>query len=113
MSLLGHLLNALHQAIPTIIKGQITEQSTQTPFNLEASVQPSTSAQLSMLPETRRLRGGIYTLITFETLLTVDNDVYPDLILFDNKTYEVVTKLKWENNILNHNIYLIQEIRTR
>lgn len=113
MSLLGHLINGYHQAAPTVTKGRVTGQGTQTAFTLNGSIQETTSAELSSLPETRRLKGGIYTLLTFDILLTTDNDTYPDLIVYNGTNYEVVSKVKWENNLINHNVYLIQEIRTR
>jgi hypothetical protein len=113
MSLLGYEIMGYHQATPTIVKGQITSQGAQTSFTINGTIQPSSSAQLAMLTEVRRLKGGIYTLFTFDTLLTVDNSVYPDLIVFNGSNYEVVSKITWKNNLINHNVYLIQEIRSR
>jgi len=113
MSLLGHSINGYHQVAPTVTKGRITAQGAQTSFTINGSIQESTPAELSSLVEARRLKGGVYTLITFDTLLTADNDAYPDLIVYSGANYEVVTKAKWENNLINHNVYLIQEIRSR
>lgn len=113
MSLLGHTISGFHQAAPTITKGQVSTPSVQTSFTINGSIQESTAAELSSLPETRRLKSGTYTLITFDTLLTVDNNVYPDLITYNGLTYEVVSKAKWENELINHNVYLIQEVRSR
>jgi len=113
MSLLGHSISGYHRTAPTIVKGRVTGNPTNTPFTLNGSIQESTPAELSSIVESRRLQGGIYSLITFDTLLTIDNDVNSDIIEYDSSTYEVVTKAKWQNNLINHNVYLIQEIKSR
>jgi len=113
MSLLGYTINCLHQAAPTIVKGQITVPGAQTSFPINGTIQPSSPAQLSTLSETRRLRGGIYTVFTFDTLLTIDDNVNSDIVIYNSLNYEVVSKVKWSNNLINHNVYLIQEIRSR
>lgn len=113
MSLLGHLITCYHQAAPTVTKGRITASGSQSQFSINGSIQEATASELSSLPENRRLKAGTYSVITFDTLLTTDDSQYPDLVSYNGASYEVVTKAKWENNLINHNVYLIQEIRSR
>lgn len=113
MSFLGHTINCFHQAAPTITKGRITAEGSLTEFTINGSIQEATSAELSSIPENRRLRAGTFSVITYDVLITVDDNQYPDLVIYNGKNYEVVTKTSWKNQIFNHNVYLIQEVRSR
>jgi len=113
MTFFGKTLTAYHQAAPTVSKGRITAAGAQTSFTFNGSVQRATPEALSSIPEERRLQGGVYTVISYQELLTLKDSVYPDLVSWKNNTYEVISLLKWDNGILPHYIYLIQEIRAR
>lgn len=39
-----------------------------------------------------------------------DNDNYTDIVVFDNKEYEVISKDFFMGGLINHNKYILQEI---
>lgn len=67
---------------------------------IDASVQPTTPADLALLPEGRR-QNRAYTLYT-STLLQTAGEANPDIVTIDDEEYEVTLQDRWANSLLPH-----------
>jgi hypothetical protein len=72
-------------------------------LSIRGSVQPATGEQLQSLPENRRDVESymIYTDTALET---------QDIIEINAVDFEVQGRDSWQNNIINHNAYLVQKV---
>ena len=80
-------------------------------FTFLASVQPVDPSELVAIEDLLRKESGtVYKLITnYELESTTKNNI-SDIVEYSGKKYEVFRVKAWENNLLNHNVYLMQEI---
>lgn len=108
MTFFGQTRQCYHQT-GTWTDGHFTK-GTPTSFIINASIQNATPAQLDSIPEVKRKSGAVYTVITYDILLVTNGNTLADLVVYESKNFEVVSQLSWANNLLNHNIYLIQEL---
>ena len=78
---------------------------------IQASVQPANGEALQALPEAQRDL-ETYTLYT-ETALNVssqDLGTTADIVTINGVRFVVQKKAPWQNNIINHNAYLVQKV---
>jgi hypothetical protein len=80
-------------------------------LTIQASVQPATGKALQALPEAQRDL-ETYTLYT-DTALNVasqDAGTTADIVSINGVGFVVQRKSPWQNNIVNHNAYLVQKV---
>jgi hypothetical protein len=80
-------------------------------LSIQASVQPANGEALQALPEAQRDL-ETYTLYT-ETALHVssqDLGTTADIVTINGVGFVVQRKAPWQNNIINHNAYLVQKV---
>ena len=79
-------------------------------FSVFASVQPLKPADLVLLPEGRR-QNKARKLFTNDTLYCFGNSSYnPDQVTIDGEQFEVFAEDKWNNGIINYNMYIVCHI---
>ena len=78
------------------VKGRYREGRTEC-IMITASVQPMTPKETLLLPEARRTRESL-KIYTHERLFTADEKIQrtPDIILHDNKRFEVLQVSNWQ-----------------
>lgn len=78
-------------------------------FMIRASIQPASQKE-AVLTEAGKNLTDHFLLYTFETLqLSIsDTGVPSDQVTYNTKKYELITKIEWDNNIINNNVYLIK-----
>lgn len=52
----------------------------------------------------------LYTAPHIKIRIKGDNDNYTDIVIFDDKEYEVISKDFFRGGLINHNKYILQEI---
>lgn len=77
-------------------------------FTITASVQPITGAEMKLLPENRR-EEEMLKIYTDSSLRTTEqlNEFNSDIVVINNIDYEVVKSFTWQNNVINHNKYIL------
>ena len=90
------------------IKGRTTETYSGV-FTIHSSVQPAKNNEIQSLPEGRREREA-YTLYSSDDLVSLKESKNPDQVLLYGDWYEVTSKQKWNNNIINHNKYVVTKL---
>ena len=80
-------------------------------INIRASVQPSRQEDMEMLPEGRRSTEAL-RLYTDAELRTIDPDgqTQPDRVDIGGIMHEVTARAPWQNNIINHNRYVVTRL---
>lgn len=82
-----------------------------TPFQLLASVQPASPQDLITSEDLLKKESGIvYKIITEATLKATTKTSVCDLVKYNGKDFDVFSVAPWDNGILKHNVYLIQEV---
>ena len=78
----------------------------------KGTFQPARGQDLQALPEGRRANGvfKVYSDLDFDTVTSDDN---PDQIVLNSRTYEIVMRAPWQNSIIPHYKYLVQEIKSK
>lgn len=80
-------------------------------FYINASIQPAQPQDLVTSDDLlQRESGVIYKLITTSVLKPMTKSNVSDVVVYKGKIHNVFAGSNWENNILNHNVYLIQEV---
>lgn len=80
-------------------------------FTFTASVQPAQPAELDAVQDLLRKESGIvYKLITDYPLESTTKNNVSDIIEYDGKRYEVFQATPWKNNLLNQNVFMMQEV---
>ena len=90
------------------VKGR-WQESTGTPFEILASVQPTTPNEIESLPENRR-ESISYTLYSRDDLVSLGENENPDQVQIEDAWYEVTVKNTWKNGLINHNQYVVTKI---
>lgn len=85
-------------------------QSGATTFSISASVQSVTGAALANMSFITSDSGRVYKLITNDALRTLKEGPDADVVEIDGKDHRVLEGVKWDNHILDHNIYIVQEL---
>lgn len=87
----------------------IWQPSEDSSFLIRASIQPASQKE-AVLTEAGKNLTDHFLLYTFETLQIAisDTDIPSDQVTYKTKRYELVTKIEWENNVINNNVYLIK-----
>jgi len=79
-----------------------------------ASVQPAqlkdVSKIIELLPEGRR-NSVIFQLYTNAKLNTTENTENPDKAVIDGKEFEVTMEATWQNNVINHYLYIVTRLK--
>lgn len=75
---------------------------------IRASVQPANQEDVELLPAGRVLT-GTFRLFTFLDLVAAEEGktINSDKIIWQGRVYEVLAQIKWKNNIINNNVYLM------
>lgn len=90
--------------------GGYTTPASEVPFSIRASVQPSRPSDIELLPEGRR-EARVFRLYTSDTLnLLEGSEAKPDQVLLYGDRYEALAELPWQNNVINHNKYLVVKV---
>jgi hypothetical protein len=88
--------------------GQIDE-GTPSAFSITGSIQPTTGKDLDAIPENRR-SSAAYKIYTASELQIADTgDENSDELTIFGRQYEVIAKLPWRNNLLNHYKYIVSK----
>ena len=111
MSLFKTVTMSVASVTGSFTKGKWS-QTTGTSTSFKGTFQPSGGKDLRSLPEGRR-QSATYTVYSDLDFDTVTSSTNPDLILLENKTYEIVRALPWQNSVINHYKYLLQEKRSK
>ena len=75
---------------------------------IKASVHPVSVNELQLLPEGKR-EAAQYKIITSSKLNTsLENNGSSDEVQINSNWYEIIMALPWQNNIINHNVYVLQ-----
>jgi len=82
-------------------------------FVINASVQPLSGSETTLVPENKRER-EIFKIYTNTLLygITKGNSYNPDIVVINNNDYEVTNIYPWQNSIINHYKYLVAKITT-
>ena len=96
------------QAAGTEVNGHYTEGA-KTDTVIKASIQPASQTDIETLPEGRRNHEA-FRVYTDTKLNTERDDENSDSILYDGKEYEVMMRLDWQNNVINHYKYLVVKL---
>lgn len=78
-------------------------------FEIQASVQPIkglSDNEMQSIPEARR-QSGMYRIYTNTELLPSGLNEQPDRAVIFSEEYEVYVINKWDNNVINHNKYVL------
>lgn len=81
-----------------------------TDFTIMGSVHIAVPADLNNEDLSRNETGQIYKVITNDTLKITTVDSISDLVTYDGKYHEVYRLAKTKNNLIPHNVYMMQEI---
>jgi hypothetical protein len=76
---------------------------------IQASVQPTSAAEVLTLPEGRREKKS-FKLFTDSSLLSLDQTQNPDRVVIFGEEYEVIKKDPWQNNVINHYEYIVVKV---
>jgi hypothetical protein len=82
-------------------------------FEILASVQPLLGSEIRLLPENRR-EEELLKIYTDSELFSSEKGSARscDIVVINNKDYEVVKIFSWKNNIINHNKYILSKRTT-
>lgn len=74
--------------------------------------QPADGEHMQSLPEGRRANGVFFVVsdLDFDTVTSTTN---PDRVVINGRHYEIVSRMPWQNKILPHYEYLVQEIKAK
>lgn len=88
------------------------QQTVGAPVGFKGTFQPANGQDMQALPEGRRETAvfKIYADKSFDTVTSSDN---PDLISVNNITYEIISVEPWQNGLINHYKYMVQEKRDK
>lgn len=78
-----------------------------TPFTIVASIQPTTGKDLDAVPENRRSSAAFKIYTSSELQIADAGEQNSDELTIFGKQYEVIAKLPWQNNLLNHYKYIV------
>lgn len=86
-------------------------------ISIQASVQPADKDQVELLPGGRKLTGA-YAIFTNDTLQITKEatagEASPgtmgDMLVIDGSVYEVMARERWQNNLINHNVYIVSRV---
>jgi hypothetical protein len=96
--------------IGTRINGKFIVSSEET-FSIIASVQPASGTELDIsIPFISVEKGDIFKLITNDALTVLRDGNDADYVMIGEKECRVIQAKEWNNNIMNHNIYFVQEV---
>lgn len=78
---------------------------------IKGSIQPANGEALQALPEAQRTV-ETYSLFTDASLNLADQakGITGDVVNIKNIAFMVQTKQPWQNNVVNHNVYLLQKV---
>jgi len=96
---------------PEMVNGRpIIDESSEYPFT--ASIVPVKDSELIASEFLLRKESGEVFLLTTdsEALIGVSVGKIPDVVVNDNKSYEVISKRIWDNDIISSNGFIIQEV---
>jgi hypothetical protein len=90
--------------------GLYVEGST-TQLVIKGSIQPANGEALQALPEAQRTV-ETYSLFTDASLnlASQQNGITGDVVNINNIAFMVQTKQPWQNNVVSHNVYLLQKV---
>lgn len=86
-----------------------TSQVVPSPVDLLCSIQPAPGEAVLKLPENRKNR-EVLQVITAQALQLPDVGQIGVIISWKNKLYEIFTRQDWQNDLLNHYVYLASQI---
>ena len=95
--------------IGTRVNGKFTVSSEET-FPIIASVQPVSGTDLEAISYISQEQGEVFKLITNDILTVLRDGNDADYVMIGEKECRVIQAKEWNNNIMNHNIYYIQEV---
>ena len=102
MSLFNSQTFTVKRYAPATIVNGVFQPVTPNAFSVSGTVHPATAEQLSLLPEGRRV-GGTMVLFTATALQTgEESGNNADVVVINNKDYEVVFVKQWNNGIMNN-----------
>ena len=108
MSLFKTVTMSIKGVIGSYVNGKWRRTET-TGTTFKGTFQPLSGKDADFLPEGRRAGASfrVYSDLNFDTVTTTEN---PDLIVVNNVKYEIVAKLTWQNTLINHYKYIVQEV---
>jgi hypothetical protein len=76
---------------------------------IQASVQPTSNAEVLSLPEGRREKKS-FCLYTETELVSLQQSQNPDRVTLFGEEYEVIKKDPWRNDVINHYKYIVVKV---
>jgi len=104
-------ITVYRRAAGSYAAGGLYQQGTETSFVITASVQPATGEALQALPEGQR-NLETYAIYT-DSELKVAGEApasQGDQLLINGRRFEVQSQRDWQNNVVNHRVYLAQKV---
>lgn len=95
--------------IGTRVNGKYIVSNEET-FSITASIHPMSGTELESISYISQEKGEIFKLITNDILIPLQDENDSDYIMIEQKECRVISCKEWSNNILNHNIYYVQEV---
>lgn len=84
-------------------------EGTPTPITINGTIQPTTGKDLDAIPENRRSSAS-YKIYSFDELHIADTDEeQSDELTIRGKQFEVIAKLPWQNDLINHFKYIVSK----
>lgn len=107
MSSFRQQVTAYRQGTVSTVNGY-RQQTAETSFSIFASIQPVSPSDLESLPEGRR-ESKAFRLYSDDTLNAVGSK-NPDQVVLFGERYEVYGVAPWQNNVINHNKYIVAKV---
>lgn len=101
----------VQSVITTELYGKVTSSAgPATAF--KGTFQPLRGEEMQSLPEGRRAGANfkVYSDLDFDTVTSNEN---PDQIVLNGSVYEIIRREPWQNTLINHYKYIVQELKSK
>lgn len=102
-------VRAFRYAAGTTTGGYIAG-GTETEFSILASVQPLKPNEIQCLPEGRRNSKAFRLYSNTALQMLEGTNAKPDQVLLFGERYEVIGHGPWQNDVINHNKYIVVKV---
>jgi hypothetical protein len=90
-------------------RGVWIEGAPQPVIQIMGSVQPLNNTEIDLIPEGRR-NNKAFKIYSDTELTQLGLNQSPDIFEFDGEKYELISKIPWGNDIINHYKYVFSKI---
>jgi hypothetical protein len=113
MSFFGQIINCVRLSNQEIDDntGRPTP-ATETQFTIVGSIQPTTGKDLEAVPENRRDSALYKIYTTSELVIATTGRQNSDRLSLFGEDYEVISKLPWQNSLINHFKYIVGRVKS-